>query len=235
MVTICIWCIIYLLDHREQLHERDSVISLIIISIIGLLFIPIIGLTGFHIVLVSRGRTTNEQVTGKFQGGFNPFSRGCFSNCCYILCGPKYPNYKSHKRKSNHDHFSQYDSLNTGAKSDNNIKIYLDDDKALLNSPKPASGDFNNLIHKKSFTRKSGTSAVSFLSFIKKMLKRLKVSFTQYRNYRSDGPTFALERIESTAQSQSRDCEPSPPMSNPGRSIRHELGESHFYVTMGVI
>ena len=60
---------------------------------ISIVFIPIFGLTIFHIILVARGRTTNEQVTGKFQGSINPFSRGLFFNCLYTLCGPRYPGY----------------------------------------------------------------------------------------------------------------------------------------------
>lgn len=66
---------------------------MILMGLVTVLAIPIFGLTGFHMVLVSRGRTTNEQVTGKFKGGYNPFSRGCWHNCCYTQFGPQYPRF----------------------------------------------------------------------------------------------------------------------------------------------
>ena len=104
MVSIFAFSLIHVLNYRQNSTNSSTLIisisknstepmiaSIVVMVIIALLFIPIFGLTGFHMVLVSRGRTTNEQVTGKFRGGFNPFSRGCCNNCCFILCGPHYP------------------------------------------------------------------------------------------------------------------------------------------------
>ena len=91
MTSIFILCLIHVLHNRDNLTEPAVLVSIVVMGIISLLFIPIFGLTGFHMVLVSRGRTTNEQVTGKFRGGYNPFSKNCGYNCCYTLCGPQYP------------------------------------------------------------------------------------------------------------------------------------------------
>lgn len=84
-------CLFFVLQHKERWAEVDAIVSMVLMGIVGMLAIPIFGLTGFHMVLVSRGRTTNEQVTGKFKGGYNPFSRGCWHNCCYTQFGPQFP------------------------------------------------------------------------------------------------------------------------------------------------
>jgi hypothetical protein len=91
MTTIFVLCLVHVLHKSDDLSSPDCLVSIVIICLICLLVIPIFGLTGFHMVLVSRGRTTNEQVTGKFRGGYNPFSKNCCYNCCNTLCGPHYP------------------------------------------------------------------------------------------------------------------------------------------------
>merc|ERR1719167_1900247 len=95
MTSIFILSLVHVLHRKDFLSEMTVVVSLVVMCIIALLFIPIFGLTGFHIVLVARGRTTNEQVTGKFRGGYNPFSKSCCYNCCFTLCGPQYPSLKN--------------------------------------------------------------------------------------------------------------------------------------------
>jgi palmitoyltransferase ZDHHC5/8 len=91
MLSIFTFSLLYVLNSKDKLAQPQSIVAMGLMALISILAIPIFGLTGFHMVLVSRGRTTNEQVTGKFKGGYNPFSRGCYNNCCYTLCGPQYP------------------------------------------------------------------------------------------------------------------------------------------------
>ncbi|KAM9841855.1 palmitoyltransferase ZDHHC8B [Aulostomus maculatus] len=93
MICVFTFGLMYVLHHMDELWKLHCTITLVVISISGLFLLPVLGLTGFHLYLVSRGRTTNEQVTGKFQGGVNPFTRGCCSNLEYLVCSPISPKY----------------------------------------------------------------------------------------------------------------------------------------------
>uniref|UniRef100_A0A3B4FN16 Palmitoyltransferase n=1 Tax=Pundamilia nyererei TaxID=303518 RepID=A0A3B4FN16_9CICH len=93
MIGVFTFGLIYVLHHMDELWKLHCTVTLVVISISGLFLIPVLGLTGFHLYLVSRGRTTNEQVTGKFQGGVNPFTRGCCNNLEHLVCSPISPKY----------------------------------------------------------------------------------------------------------------------------------------------
>ncbi|XP_061674601.1 palmitoyltransferase ZDHHC8B isoform X1 [Syngnathoides biaculeatus] len=102
MLGVFTFSLIFVLHHRERLGALHTTITLVVMCIAGLFFIPVMGLTGFHMVLVGRGRTTNEQVTGKFRGGVNPFTKGCCGNVEYVLCSPLGPRYIVDPRKKPH-------------------------------------------------------------------------------------------------------------------------------------
>uniref|UniRef100_A0A3Q1F6C3 Palmitoyltransferase n=1 Tax=Acanthochromis polyacanthus TaxID=80966 RepID=A0A3Q1F6C3_9TELE len=102
MVGVFSFGLIFVLHHRERLGALHTTVTLVVMCIAGLFFIPVMGLTGFHLVLVARGRTTNEQVTGKFRGGVNPFTKGCCGNVEYVLCSPLAPRYMLDPRKKPH-------------------------------------------------------------------------------------------------------------------------------------
>ncbi|XP_006815740.1 palmitoyltransferase ZDHHC5-like [Saccoglossus kowalevskii] len=102
MFSVFAFSLMYVLQHDEELESVNCIMSIIIMCIIALTIIPVVGLTAFHLVLVSRGRSTNEQVTGKFRSGHNPFTKGCYNNFRATLCGPQHPSYIKYNSKKKH-------------------------------------------------------------------------------------------------------------------------------------
>ncbi|NXP05444.1 ZDHC5 Palmitoyltransferase, partial [Thinocorus orbignyianus] len=90
--------LLYVLYQVEELSGVRMAVTMVVMCVAGLFFIPVAGLTGFHVVLVARGRTTNEQVTGKFRGGVNPFTNGCCKNVSRVLCSSPAPRYLGRPR-----------------------------------------------------------------------------------------------------------------------------------------
>ncbi|XP_063990357.1 palmitoyltransferase ZDHHC8 [Diachasmimorpha longicaudata] len=141
MLSIFGLCLYFVLQHKQKLGEVDTTVAMVLMGVVTLLFFPICGLTGFHVVLIFRGRTTNEQVTGKFNGGYNPFSRGCVRNCCYTHFGPRYPSlmkpekYLGKRRGACASEMSPTDS-------ENQVKTYMDSSNGVRNA---SSNAYNKL------------------------------------------------------------------------------------------
>ncbi|KAG6798277.1 palmitoyltransferase ZDHHC5 isoform X1 [Apis florea] len=141
MLSIFGLCLYFVLERKQQLGEVDTIVALVLMGVVILLFIPIFGLTGFHVVLVSRGRTTNEQVTGKFNGGYNPFSHGCLHNCCYTQFGPQYPSLIKPEKYSGKRRGVSTSEISTIG-SENQVKTYMDSSNGVRNA---SSNAYNKL------------------------------------------------------------------------------------------
>ncbi|XP_046841643.1 palmitoyltransferase ZDHHC8-like [Xenia sp. Carnegie-2017] len=98
LISVISFCLYIILKLERNFEDKYVITSVIIIIICGLVALPVFGLTFFHVGLISCGRTTNEQVTGKVRSGFNPFNKGCASNWQHVFCSPIQPQHMQCER-----------------------------------------------------------------------------------------------------------------------------------------
>ncbi|CAH0548147.1 unnamed protein product [Brassicogethes aeneus] len=132
MISIFSISLVYVLHYQRSFSDTEPIIAMVLMGLVTLLSIPIFGLTGFHMVLVSRGRTTNEQVTGKFKGGYNPFSRGCWDNCCYTQFGPQFPSLLKPQKYNVKRKHCPHGPIAT-ITNDSQVKTYMDNSNGIRN------------------------------------------------------------------------------------------------------
>ncbi|CAG9801831.1 unnamed protein product [Chironomus riparius] len=201
MLCIFTFCLLYVLNSKDKLNQTQPIVAMGLMALISILAIPIFGLTGFHMVLVSRGRTTNEQVTGKFKGGYNPFSRGCWNNCCFTLCGPQYPSLKDSKK-----HNSRRSN-----KNNQQISIITSDSTAINAHPAQIQMQQQQQPH---YDNRMNTQVKTYTDHGNGH-SVMRTGNSSHYSKLSPGREHDIDMMEPQA-SQSQDCEPTPPLQRHG-------------------
>lgn len=85
-------CIVLLRRHGSIGDALSSGWHIVIALAISFIALPLVGsLAGYHIYLVASNQTTNEDLNEVYAKEPNPFTMGCVSNSCVILCAPQRP------------------------------------------------------------------------------------------------------------------------------------------------
>lgn len=132
MVSVFSLTVVALLAELPLKPEPLHIVSILICIVDGVIFVPVIGLAGFHVYLISKGRTTNEQVTGKFKGGHNPFNLGFTSNWRHLLCGPRFPRLRNRQEMSIKIDAVRLTKLPKSL-SHENVRLYIDKSNGTAN------------------------------------------------------------------------------------------------------
>ncbi|XP_026463051.1 palmitoyltransferase ZDHHC5-like [Ctenocephalides felis] len=203
MLSIFSLCLLYILHNKERLTQVEPIVAMVLMGLVTLLAIPVFGLSGFHMVLVSRGRTTNEQVTGKFKGGYNPFSRGCWNNCCYTQFGPQYPSLMKPQK-------------------------YISKRAAQLAASGVGSGGPGSGVA--TIQHREDDAQVKTLTYLDNNGSN-RTQHTHY-NKLSPGRDNSDTDMEPPMQSVGQDCEATPPLlrhHHPGGGSRQTLAQNNYY------
>ncbi|KAL7669063.1 hypothetical protein ACOME3_009732 [Neoechinorhynchus agilis] len=100
----CIGCVEYFNGLANRINQHGKVpsaailadpvtiIAIIVALIDGIMIFPMFGLTVFHSVLIANGRTTNEQVTGRYKDLDHLYGKGSvFKNFAFLCFGSRIP------------------------------------------------------------------------------------------------------------------------------------------------
>ncbi|XP_067937857.1 palmitoyltransferase ZDHHC8-like [Watersipora subatra] len=186
MISVLTISLVTIVNWSGSLGQLIPIMTIIECILVVLFLIPVTGLAAFHTFLVSAGRTTNEQVTGKVKAGFNPFTRGWLNNWLYLCWGPRIPRLIGWEKKR--DLMSKVAlSKPTGA-SGEDVAVLIDNQSEGGNSASAALQQSKVDVRAGEDSRSMASSVVSDYRIVRKAINLEKYHNTaSTNNLISDG------------------------------------------------